>query len=471
MPRLSDPYDERIHGRLVLTHILPDLVDVFYVPPANRVGKLVEAENRPRAKLLQVDTQKNWLTIFPIHTNQSVLHDLFEPKYENIKSIKIDLNTNWRISLPTTPEEIMEILEELPSTFIKDYDFGLGIARMYNPVVRAVQELSNCTEIAILYNQATGISKNGKIFYINREDYENLSKNLKNVRRLASTASLEVRKVISHNLFADKIGLPQIPVGTGRHPLRKLFTAVAQGEEYHLSDEEKESFLRVMSKNAKPLAREKSKSLLDLQDNILVANLEVFNSRFEQLLAESNQSESFWQQFFNDYPFILSLAVGCPVIIVQGQAFVGGTAFAGDGGRITDFLAKNSKTRNVSIIEIKKPQTKLLGKYRKVANRPSNELAGAIMQILDQKSSLEKSFQPLKANTGSEDVELHSVQCCLIIGSIPADPKEQRSFELIRQNSKNVNIVTFDELLENLKQLQNFLTNYKKDDNRKDVQQ
>lgn len=477
MPRSFETFDEKSHGRLAFTHISPDLVDVFYIPPPRKAVKPPAEVWNYKARLLQIDTQKNLLSIFPMYTTKSALHDLFEPKYNNIKAIIVDLYyPGLELPLPITQQEVMDILEELPSSFIKDYDYGLGITKMYIPILKAIQKLSDrtesdCTKIAILYNQKTGIIKNDKTFYINREDYENLSKDLGDINRRASTASLAVREVASRNFFADKIGLPQIPVGAGRHPLRKLFTAIAQGNEDHLSAEEQEAILRIMSRNVKPMAREKLKILLDLQDDVVVANLEVFNSRFEHLLNGKAQNESFWQGFFTDNPFILSLAVGCPVIIVQGQAFVGGSSFSGEGNRIADFLVKSSKTKNVAIVEIKNPQTKLLGgKYRKGVIGPSRDLSGAIIQMLDQKSNLEKSFPILKDNTSDMDVELHSVQCCLIIGNMPTDSKEQRSFELIRQNSKSVNIVTFDELLEILKQLQYFLTEYKKDYNGKDVQ-
>jgi len=40
---------------------------------------------------------------------------------------------------------------------------------------------------------------------------------------------------------------------------------------------------------------------------------------------------------------------------------------------------------------------------------------------------------------------------------MPNDEDEQKSFEIYRRNSKNVQIITFDELLLKLKQLHGFL--------------
>ena len=54
-------------------------------------------------------------------------------------------------------------------------------------------------------------------------------------------------------------------------------------------------------------------------------------------------------------------------------------------------------------------------------------------------------------------MEAYAVRCCLVIGQMPCDEHEQRSFEMFRGNSKDVEIITFDELLEKLKHLRDFL--------------
>ena len=43
----------------------------------------------------------------------------------------------------------MMLLEELPSCFVKDFDWGLGLRQPYRFVVDAVEDLSGCTEILI----------------------------------------------------------------------------------------------------------------------------------------------------------------------------------------------------------------------------------------------------------------------------------------------------------------------------------
>ena len=176
-------------------------------------------------------------------------------------------------------------------------------------------------------------------------------------------------------------------------------------------------------------------------------------------MVNKNFPEADWQRFLNENPFILSLAFGYPIIKVQDQASVGGRKISGSGEKITDFLVKNSMTNNTAIIEIKKPQTELLNKkpFRSGVYTPSSDLSGSINQVLDQKYRFEREIAQIKENSRIYDIETYSVHCCLIIGKMPSDEDQQKSFELYRRNSKDVEIVTFDELLNKLKGTFDFL--------------
>ena len=243
----------------------------------------------------------------------------------------------------------------------------------------------------------------------------------------------------------------------GRHPLRKLFTAEAQGQE-PLSDDEQAEVFRVFEKNVKAIAETKPEKLAKLQHDIELVTLEALIARYEEMITEK-LSERHWQDFLNENPFILSLAFGYPIIKVKDQAFVGGRKISGSGDKITDFLVKNRLTNNTAIIEIKTPQEKLLnvGTYRDGVYTPSTELSGSINQALDQKYRFEREIAQFKENSKIRDIETYSVHCCLIIGRMPSSDDKQKSFELFRRNSKSVDVIAFDELLVKLKQLRDFL--------------
>ena len=122
-------------------------------------------------------------------------------------------------------------------------------------------------------------------------------------------------------------------------------------------------------------------------------------------------------------------------------------------------MVKNSISNNAAIIEIKKPSTRLLGAstYRKDVHAPSTELSGATNQLLDQINKFQRSIATLKDESQMYDLESYSVVGVLVIGRSSQLQAERKSFELFRGNSKNITMLTFDELLEKLRQLKKFL--------------
>lgn len=179
--------------------------------------------------------------------------------------------------------------------------------------------------------------------------------------------------------------------------------------------------------------------------------------KFSALLAKPPR-ESHWQNLLEQNPFILNMAFGIPVVSVQGQASVGGHKLSGKGNKIADFLVKNSISNNVAIVEIKTPDTKLFSSRDYRGNYPpSLELTGAITQTLDQIHKFQMNIAHICYNSGLQGLKSYSVTGVLIIGMSPSKESELQAFELFRGNSKNVEIVTFDELLQKLKDLYSFL--------------
>ena len=83
----------------------------------------------------------------------------------------------------------------------------------------------------------------------------------------------------------------------------------------------------------------------------------------------------------------------------------------------------------------------------------------AISQVLSQKHSLETNIAELK-NSGDRNVEAYNVQELIIIGKIDnlTETSQKRSFELFRNNLKNIRIITYDECLEQLKSIIEYLS-------------
>lgn len=496
MPRLDVAYDEVRHGNLVTEKSLDtDCVEVYYVPSREQLAYAgLDPENASsyRVKLLEwgLTDGSDRLTVFPINTfgdrpaflkpkykkieritlagakpvlSRSHDDDGEAPKYANsitfgptrpmdrpIDDVQIE-------ELPTSREQVISILETLPPAFTKDYDYGLGLAKPYRFIVEAVEHLCDCTELVISDDHHTEAVEN--VFYISTADFEHVRRFLNSTTTNSQTATRSVKTAETYNFFAERLGKPTVPASIGRHPLRKKLTALLQRKEPELSEEEQEELLDTMVRNVKTMSQENPQRLASLQRDIDLVNLEGLISRFEAMLT-SPHKEGVWQEFLKINPFILSLAFGYPIIQIQEKASVGGRTISGKGDKFTDFLVTNSLTNNTAIIEIKTPETRLLSSksYRDAVLTPSAELSGAINQTLDQKHRLEKEIVQIKENSGLHNLKSYSVNCCLIIGTMPTEEPRMKSFELFRGNSKDVEIVTFDELLKKLRNLQSFLT-------------
>ena len=483
MPRIFSPaYEYADAGSVVIERPSTDCAEVLYVPSKERLQRAdidSSSSSLHRAKLLYIDGHKQSITIFPINTFPSAINPgaFMRQKYLNVKSITID---DWSIAgldirqiifpeesadTPTIDdivysdqELVMLVLEDLPSCFIKDYDYGLGFTKTYRFIVDAVESLSQCTEIVISNRHATGIDSTNRKFNIFIEDLHAARKSIDRTIRHSRTAAISVNYAATQNLFAERTGQPLIPVKTGRSPLRKLLTEAAIRGEKNLTQDEQDEVLDILTENAQSIATNKPQRFATFKADMEIVTLEDLIRRYQDMMQASTPEKE-WQEFLNGNPFILSLAFGYPVVKVSNQASVGGHKISGGGATIADFLVKNSLTNNCAIIEIKTPQTRLLNKssYRGSLFSPSRHLVGAVNQALQQKGNFEREIALIKDNSRVYDIESYAISCCLVIGTMPEDEGRQQSFELFRGNSKNVQVVTFDELLLKLTNLMNLL--------------
>lgn len=457
MVRLFTPESTAPKGHLAIRDIGPHCVEIFYVPEEkelSQAGLDPKDVSAYQTRLLRVNDLDNLITIYPMKTRVGILQEILNPKYKKVVRITL---AEFDFTLPVDTDDILGLLESLPLGFIKDYDYGLGLQKDYRFIVDAIEELSDCTEIMIAEGISTGIGADPTIFNISYEDFEDARKSINRIARLVQDAAQSVKRTKTFNLFASLTGEVEKSIAIGKHPITRIVTRAAQGYEL-LNEADQEAVLDAVFQNTKAIADTKPEKLAKLHDEIELVALDSLIERYTVMLSQ-DLKESRWQSFFNENPFILSLAFGYPIIKVNDQASIGGRKLSGEGEKITDFLAKNSLTNNTALFEIKTPQTALLNKksYRGGVFIPSRELSGSINQVLDQKYQFQKDVARIKENSRIYDIESYAVHSCLIIGQTPKGTDEQKSFELFRRNSKDVQIVTFDELLEKLKQLHSFL--------------
>lgn len=164
---------------------------------------------------------------------------------------------------------------------------------------------------------------------------------------------------------------------------------------------------------------------------------------------KENSDEEFWQTIFNENPYVLSQLFSVPVVFIKDKAYVGGINVERQDAKFVDYLYTNESSNDAILVEIKTPKTKLVGtRYRTGVHKPSSELSGSVIQILDYRRELSQNIHTITKGT-DHIIDVFSPRCVVIVGNALEEldtEKKRKSFELFRTSLKDVEIVTFDEL-------------------------
>ncbi|HBN04589.1 MAG TPA: hypothetical protein DD434_02200 [Bacteroidales bacterium] len=388
------------------------------------------SEKDKKVLLVEIDTQTNITKMYPTNTIEGSSFFL-ESKYKGIdfvlEGFKIDVAENIHNNQDT--------IYGLPEGFTKTLIFGLGLEKKYKIIVTTLLTyFSECKRIIISKDRITCFGEDEII--VNYSDFDNILKGINRIHDMYQREAIEAKESLVyesllHDTDSDKY--PKIL----RKPRKDLIYKILRNTDL------------------KKISHEDEQSLTELKDSTDLTYLTYLCAKFEQKLIE-NHTESIYQKFFEENTLLLTMFAGSPYIKYKNQAYVGGKSFDNSNGQFPDFLYKHKISNNTFIIEIKKPQTSLLDKipYRKTGvYSPSKELSGSISQLLTQKYQLETDIATLIKNAEDREVEAYNVQGLIIIGSLYSlENKEmKRSFELYRNNQKNIRIITYDECLEQLK--------------------
>lgn len=206
-----------------------------------------------------------------------------------------------------------------------------------------------------------------------------------------------------------------------------------------------ESLSKVME-TAPPSKISITSNFIKTRDKINRVFIEDIIKNFEKLMSSKIDNEKQWQKFFGENSWILNHLFPFEVILRKQEAYVGGKTLENEDGRVVDFLFQNGFKDNFALLEIKTHKKDLLKKspYRKPdVFAYSDELSGGISQCLDQKDVFMRDF-------GSKE-KIINPKCILVVGlKNELDEHQSKCFELLRSNQKNVDILTFDELLAKL---------------------
>ncbi|MCF7965498.1 MAG: DUF4263 domain-containing protein [Methylobacter tundripaludum] len=194
-------------------------------------------------------------------------------------------------------------------------------------------------------------------------------------------------------------------------------------------------------------------------------------SYFDDLKQKKNCSnEALWQKYFEKNPWVFGYGLGYIFLSSLDdkklEQVVQGHSVDSHGKRVDALMKTKGIISNLCFIEIKTHATELLESkpYRSGCWAPSKELAGAIAQVQGTVASaienLSSKINPSDSdgNPTGEEIFNYQPKSYLVIGSMGEFVSEHgvnkdklRSFELLRKNTSNPEIITFDELYERAK--------------------
>lgn len=380
--------------------------------------------------LVDIDLQANITVIYPTNTIEESTFFL-EPKYGNINFVFEE----YEIDIEKNISNNEDTIYGLPEGFTRTLKFGLGLEKKYRVIVNTLLRYFNkCEEIILSTTKITGIEGNKLI--VNDEDFNKIRRGIERNQELYLKEAMEAKESFVYDVLLRDTNPEKYPE-LKRKPQKDIIYKILKNTDF------------------KKLSKDDKQSLSTLKDSTDLSYLTILTAEFEKKLNEKN-TESTYQSFFEENPLLLTMFAGSPYVQFKNQAYVGGKSFDNSNGQYPDFLHKHKITNNTFIVEIKTPQTSLLEKkpYRNTGvYSTSKDLSGAVSQLLTQKYQLETDIASLIKNSEDREVEAYNVQGLIIIGKL-SDLEEQtmkRSFELYRNNQKNLRIITYDECLEQLK--------------------
>jgi hypothetical protein len=197
-----------------------------------------------------------------------------------------------------------------------------------------------------------------------------------------------------------------------------------------------------------------------IEENNITNLISEFETKYQKTIDEKSKDEIAWQYFFNKNPWIFGYGLDYRFErILQKEFSASDTDASGKGQVNTDFLIGDNNF--TTFVEIKKPDNEIFDNKlnRSGSWRLSKELTYAVSQILEQKTRGQikiETARNLPLSDGSY-LKQHSYdsKCVLIFGNLEQEIKDcseveidimKKTFELYRRNSKNIDIITYDEL-------------------------
>lgn len=349
---------------------------------------------------------------------------------------------------------------KLPVGVNKSVNFGYGFTKTLNPFAYHIDSKYEFDEVIIEKTGKVLLDITNKKLYLDEASLIKLQNTFSSIFKKNKDEVDFVLQTNLHDLFPAIITKP-----SKTYIANALATSLSSwGNSIdEFSDDDKNAIKDLFEKLSLSTDFLTKDALAKTKEIVDTKYIQATLKKYKEIMIVKTNSESLekkWQKFLEEHNWIFSYIFAQPVILHKREAYVGGKTISNKNGKFNDFLIKNSLSDNVSFLEIKTHKTILLdsAKYRgEDVYSATKDLTGSINQVLNQRDNFQKEFYAHKVKS-KEDFETFNSKCVVLIGSTKDLTDEQRySFELFRSNSRDVEIITFDELQTKVQSLQTLM--------------
>ena len=406
--------------------------------PTREIFEYIDPSKKVKVISKEVYKNKDIVIHYPFRKDNG------EPKYETIRKIVYQGFT-----------------QVLPRGILKSANTGYGFTKVLAPLIYFLQDKFKIETIYIVNHGTNELNINKKsivfsAFILNK--YYPVFDNLLDSQRKQIKSKV---KDVLHKIFPSDIE-SSVKEYTSNTVYSFLLDILEFTDEFSKNDINAifDAF-KIISKHHELIDPQ---IILKTRQQIEEIFIEDVIKNYAELLeqkTETEQLEEKWQNFFKTNIWIFSQLLSFPVILYEDKAYVGGKDISNAGGKVADFLIKNKLTNNAAFIEIKTHQSRILKSAKAYRGKDvfpiSDDLTGAINQVLDQRDNFQKEYYVLQGRS-KNPIQTYNSKCIVVIGMLSKLNEEaQKSFELFRSNSKDVDIITYDELFDRLKTLQKLM--------------
>lgn len=430
--------------------VLDGGTNVFFylMPPPGHV-----IEHASRWKLLHV--APDMLTIYPF--TESIAG--YQSKYEALDRVLVTAKRSHPYEEPADEHDVQLILGELPEGLERNPLNGLGFTTQNRFIPNTIAGLAHRIRIVIEGGNKQPYYDAG--FYVISQSYlKQLGRGMEAIASRYRRQAMTDKRNFAYNELLSTIDPEAFPIKQKKVNAAAMFELVKVGKvSASLPKTAQRNVVDLVIDNAQSIVKNAPEALYALAAKIETVTLQEMIIKFEDMLGK-DLNETKWQKFFEANTFILSMAFAVPTVFVKETPYVHGKRITGQGGKFSDFLMRGQGTGNLALIEIKAPGTAILSTYRNEQPGASNDLTGAITQVLGHRRRITTGWYSLKVEDDGtlKDTELYSPQAIVLIGTMPTLKSDREAFEAFRNILKDIAVITFDELLMRLQYLHQALT-------------